>query len=317
MELQRQESEISFLQKLRTARLMIFQAPSLEQLKGLIRTQLADLCAVHSISIREKKKKSSGRYYFYNTRLSSKPDHFVCFKREHAYSGEEKKFLSKIARSIDVSMKRLETYRRLHMFKKQWKSAFNAIQKPICLTDSQFRVLSSNLSFLSFVQKTKQQVYRKNCFSVFFQTLPSEEEQKTLLKSKILKSIRGGNQVFEVYCQSILKERQKGSVVRLLIFTDISRKIEMEKKINRLADSAEMGVIASSIAHELNNPLAGMRALLELEGSFLLPDEKEMLSAVHRCQHIVEQLLRPNSQFCEGSLNDKSLESFLDSLQSF
>ena len=129
-----------------------------------------------------------------------------------------------------------------------------------------------------------------------------------------------------MYCQSFSKQETE-ETLRLIIFTDMTEKIKMEHQINRLAGSAEMGIITSSIAHELNNPLSGMQSLLQIAKgeqhqtqnkgtSELTAFTDDMLQAVYRCQQIVKQLLNLDSVQDLSKISklkkDKSLEeSFL------
>ena len=302
------QTEILFMKKLRQARLQVFQAQSLEELKHLMKNSLLQICQVRSISFTKEKgsflRKNSACF---SVPLSSMTPYFISFRKHSAYSADEKKFLRKAAHSIDLALKRMETYTQLQLLKNQWKSTFDAIKKPICLTDQKFHILSSNAVFLEQVQQTKSQVFRKNCFSVFFGFRLTPVEFQNVKKSKILKTTSDSS-IFEIYSQSFLREK-KGSAVRLVMFTDMSRKIAMEKKISNLKESAELGIITGSIAHDLNNPLAGIQTLLEISKD---PQAGEMLSAVRRCQSIVKKLLNVHSP--QELLNisqipkDKSLE---------
>ena len=302
------QTEILFMKKLRQVRLHVFQAQSLRELKDFVQHILPGICQVESLSfLKPPFVKKNG--YRLSVPLSSITPYSISFRKSSAYSAAEKKFLRKIAHSIDSALKRIETYTQLRLLKNQWKAAFNAIKKPICLTDHQYHILTSNAVFLEQVQQTKSQVFRKNCFSVFFGFPLNPVECQNLKKSKILKSTKDSS-IFEIYSQSFLREK-KGSIVHLVMFTDMSRKIEMEKKISNLKESAELGIITGSIAHDLNNPLAGIQTLLEVSQNSD-PQVSEMLSAVRRCQSIVQKLLNVHSPQELLSISqipkDKSLE---------
>lgn len=306
------QKELDFIKRLRKARLLIFQVQSLKDLSSLMKGPLLEIGKLDSMSIVHKDKVKSKKDSCY-IRLPQWTPCYLCFKKKSASS--EKKLFYKIAKAVDTALQRMEMDVSLQTLKSEWKAAFNAIQKPICLTDPQFHILSSNAQFLQQVQKTKSQLFGQNCFSIFFDSPLSRVEIKNLKKSKILKTMPRTKAVFEIHCQSFLKEK-KNRTVQLVIFTDMSRKIEMEKKISHLKKSAELGIITSSIAHDLNNPLAGIQALLEISQGYCLdPRIDEMMTAVVRCQRIVKKLLNSNS--VQELLNiseiqkDKSLVSLL------
>ena len=292
-------NDIERIQRIRQARLKIFQIQTEAGFKQMILDELPGLCGVDSITIKENYKnsrKKTSSSFAYGARLKGRLS--LVFARNSPFSPQEKKVFSAAAGAAAVSLKRIETHQQLKTLKKQWKSAFNAIEKPICLTDDSFNILSTNDCFIRKTKKSKVDLYKKNCFSVFFDSSLSLQEIKTLQQSKILKSPRGDKDIYEVHCQSFVKNQ--GSV-RLVIFTDITEKMKMQKKITRLNESAQMGIIASSIAHELTNPLSGARLLLELihQDPAVLDQEKSkikpMLHAVERCEQMVSRLLKMDS----------------------
>ena len=318
----KEHSEINFLKNARHISTLIFQMNTIKELQLFIQKQLPNMCGVKQICIQPKKPYKKGCIQI---PLPSFPSYFLSFQKETAHSTVDKRLLKKITHSVNVSFHRLEKYHQLRTLKSQWKATFNAIEKPICLTDHQFYILSSNDSFLKQTHQSKSDIYRQNCFSVFFNSPLSDSEKKELLQSKILKSLSTKEQVFEVHCQSFAKKETE-ETLRLIIFTDMTEKIKMENQMNRLADSAEMGIITSSIAHELNNPLSGIQSLLQIAqgqpqptniktNSELMTFKDDMLQAVCRCQQIVKQLLNLDSVQDLSKISklkkDKSLEIFL------
>ena len=300
------------IQKFTEAKIKVFQARTLEDLKTFIEGEMADLCGVDAVLIRKKNEfvKKKGSYYFQHS--LDDPACALFFKRKTPISSEEKKHLRGMSRVVSAGLIRVQKYRELQLLKKQWKSAFNAIEKPICLTDGDFNILSTNESFVKKMGRPKSDLYKKNCFLIFFGAPLNSEESRALPHTRILKKRPSENKIFEVHSQCVSKEK-KNCGLRLVILADMTEKIEMEKKIAHLQESAEMGIVASSIAHELSNPLSGIGALLEL-----IPKEEnaaaaeEMLLAVRRCQKIVFQLLKSDSMpdllRRKAPAADKSLE---------
>ena len=306
-----EQKKIHELRKLRNIKLQIFQIQSLKKMRFFITNTLPKLCSVNDISIQKMENSKNKKNYLIP--LTSLSEHCLCFSKIYPYKKGEKKFLKSIAESIDSNLKKIETWEMLQSLKEEWKAAFNAIPQPICLTDQDFNILSTNQAFLQHTEQEKINIHRKNCFTIFFGSALSLKEEKSLLKSSILKSCPQKKMIFEIRHQT-LKHNRKG--FQIIIFTDRTEKIQMEKKISRLEDSAEMGIITSSIAHELNNPLAGIQALLQItsqedllssprQQKFNIKEKtNEMLSAVQRCQKIVRQLLQhhssPNLKFLKA-----------------
>lgn len=319
--------EVEWMRRSRQVRFEIFKIQSIPQLQEFIRESLPTLCGVNSISIQNKiiskksSKKSFKMNYKYQYPLKDQKDVCIIFKKSSPFETKERSFLRQIAQAIESILGKIDRAHKLQVFKRQWKSTFDAIQKPICVTDGDFNILSSNKSFLMKVKKEKLSIFRKNCFETFFNMPLTEKEEQDLLRKNIIKLSNKEKLIYEVGCQSFVKTENAGSSeIRLILFTDRTQKIEMEKKMEAMRESEEMGIITSSIAHDLSNPLSGIQVLLDLslaEENKAQVDEriKEMLSAVKSCQQIIEQLLRPDSiqDLFQFSIEekDKSLDSTL------
>ena len=103
-------------------------------------------------------------------------------------------------------------------------------------------------------------------------------------------------QVFEIVIRRFYNSTERA--MQLVILRDISRQVKSEHKIAQSAKTAELDIISHSIAHELNNPIAGIYTLLQAlqmqqHGKNLNEDLKEMSFAVQRCNHIIHKLLSP------------------------
>ena len=291
-------ANVEFLRQLRKVTLHIFRTHSLEQMRSLISKELPSLCGVQSISI--KKAPPSTQKGMLSVALDSDSLCYICFYKNQSFSREDKKFLTQITKALDMNFQKIKTHDQLCSLKKQWKSTFNAIPKPICLTDENFVILSTNKAFMkqiSVYSKPPKNIYGKDCFSVFCGSELSDKEKKQLLQTKIFKEIPHLKCTFELHCQSFARHKEWGGIIRLVIFKDRTQQMEMEQKISHLSDKAEMGIIASSIAHELNNPLSGIKALLQVssvQDKQIQIKMEEMLLAIERCQKIVQHLLIPH-----------------------
>jgi signal transduction histidine kinase len=61
----------------------------------------------------------------------------------------------------------------------------------------------------------------------------------------------------------------------LILFTDITKMKEMEHQIQEMHKMASVGELAAGLAHEIKNPLSGIKAGLQLVHSQSLPKEKQ------------------------------------------
>jgi nitrogen-specific signal transduction histidine kinase len=79
----------------------------------------------------------------------------------------------------------------------------------------------------------------------------------------------------------------------LILFTDITRIKELERQVQDMEKMATVGELAAGLAHEIKNPLSGIKASLQLLPSTSLPEDKRrrLYSVVERDVQRLNHLL--------------------------
>lgn len=226
--------------------------------------------------------------------------------------------LEQIGEAVALGVDRLAKLEEAEVLKHQWQTTFDSISEPLCLTDSQFRILRTNRAFAEAVGKPYRELTGRNCFAEFFD--PSEVQDFFALGAtfKVRRHRWEGHhaQSFEVNVQPLHFDSPDGEVV-LVLFRDITTRLQLERQLLESSKLAELGLIGSSIAHELNNPLGGMLSFIQLvrmdlkENETLVSDIQEMESAALRCRDIVQNLLGFARR---GSSSDRKLCDLKDVL---
>ena len=167
----------------------------------------------------------------------------------------------------------------------QWENTFQSVNAPICLVDSRFRAIRANKSFFELAVNHRF-TPEKNIFENFLGFNIELEPQKPL---RVLQNKKNPPKVFEIIWHP--------GDYHVVVFSDVTDEAHMERDLLRASKASELGIITSSIAHELNNPLAGMLSLVQLmkmdisKESPIFEDLAAMEEAVVRCKEIVIQLL--------------------------
>ncbi len=151
---------------------------------------------------------------------------------------------------------------------KIWEDAFFKIKTPMALFDEQGELIRHNNKFINLRLMGKECLQLENN-----QTINISSGTYKVLRKKIL-----------------LNE----STNNFFVFLTDSRSSE---KRTSMSSNEELGIVSSSIAHELNNPLAGILAALnvfELEDE--LSDEikfhlNEMKKGAQRCRDLIQTFL--------------------------
>ena len=280
------------LESLQKAIMSVYLSRTEEDLLDIINKTLPTLCQVDNIELSHQAKNS--QYVYSYSFIYNDKSYFFHFHKKSRFKRGKKLSLKRVGKSLESALICIEQYKQLKVNKEQWELAFDTIATPICLTDLNGHILRTNKPFREKVKMSKEVLLQKHYFNVFFGKKVSFSSHTKKQKRRESLSNNGKKEVFEISVQKIAQTAEKE--IQLVILRDITEQIKMEHKIAQSVKSAEMGVISSSIAHELNNPIAGVQSLLQTletqkKNTKLSNDLKEMLLAIKRCNHIIDKLL--------------------------
>jgi two-component system NtrC family sensor kinase len=225
---------------------------------------------------------------------------YIYFARESgsAFTKDETGFLSQVAEAVSLAIVRLAKLDQSETLKHQWESTFDAILEPVSLIDENHTVQRVNRAFAERSGTDPERIIGRKCFEVLFgRASPCENcRLNSNFRLKPAKTSGGSPVIYDVYSQD-LRFNPQGKLLYVNMYHDVSAQLRLERQILESAKMAELGVIGSSIAHELNNPLGGMLSFLQLIRMDLKGDEPyyqdvmEMEQGALRCREIVKNLL--------------------------
>jgi nitrogen-specific signal transduction histidine kinase len=207
------------------------------------------------------------------------------------FSKDESDFLNKLSEALSMSVERLKKLEQTLSLREQWQTTFNAVADPIVLINEKYQIVQANNAF----ESKQQEGIKKTCYETLFsRTQPCEG-------CKLGSSFRIANPsekvtIWDVVSQRTASDPDYGTTF-INLYHEVTAQVELERKIVESAKLAEIGTIGGSIAHELNNPLAGILSLVQLIKMDLknsddrYKDISEMEQGVFRCRDIIENLL--------------------------
>ncbi len=204
-----------------------------------------------------------------------------------------------------------------------WETTFDAIRDPVMIINQSFRIIRANREAAAKCNQPTHQLIGKKCYEIFAKrksicrgcplekTLESGQSQ-----SSEIESLAPRNFQVNSYPLSGLGEEDRPLVVHH--YRDVSEERNLQRKLIQSEKMAAVGMLAGGVAHEINNPLAGILAFTQLLKKELTRDDpsapkawqddlQEIEGAANRCKQIVEDLLNFARPHGESEMNSFSL----------
>lgn len=216
-------------------------------------------------------------------------DFRFCVVFEHSGSLQEIDFflqeLTERLQPIAMVIDRLLLESEIRSSNLRWETIFDQFPKPLAVIERNFEVVRANKAFYQHSKSGK-------CYQVFAgQNEPCENCPMTSDEDKLDVQIKIKEQLYQVY---------SGSIQNFVVhqYEDITQERDLYLKVLQTEKLGALGMLASHIAHELNNPLTGIQSLTEIlisesdsKESQFSQDMLEIQNGAKRCQDIIRSLL--------------------------
>lgn len=188
--------------------------------------------------------------------------------------------LSEKLQPVSWALDRLVLEQELKSASKDWEMTFDELAEPIAILDHDGRVLRSNSHWRD----------------EFGSVLQSQE-----------KSLRVMDRQYAIEKYPIRMSLEDPPLSWVVYLRDQTRSSKLKSQVVQVEKMSAVGQLAGHIAHELNNPLTGIRSLTQVllteteDSSQIHKDLQEVEKASARCQGIINNLL----DFSRGGLDHK------------
>lgn len=185
------------------------------------------------------------------------------------------------------------------------QSVINGIRNPIKIIDRDFRIVHVNQAAVEWTGKDCDHLASKNCYAQFFgRTVRCDfcESGKVFQSGKPARGAYSGTDeegrpyTGEIQCFPIFDEQ--GQVRNVIEIThDLTREKAIEEQLLQSAKLASLGEVAAGIAHEVRNPLTGIKLGLDALGDAVKEDAenadtiRNIALDIDRLNGVVTQLL--------------------------
>lgn len=212
-----------------------------------------------------------------------------------------KQFLIPRLEPLSTALDRIILNREMHAASRLWEATFDGIADPIAVIGRNYEVLRMNEAFARYPAPG-----RRLCYQVFADR--SSPCDGCRLKTVVEDAAPADWQVrrtldvyhvngYPIRFADIVKDQDEAVRTVIHHYADVTKSLELKGHAFQGEKMAAIGLMAGNIAHELNNPLAGLRSLaqvLSVDPDYpdsVKNDMKEIESAAERSSAIIRDLL--------------------------
>ena len=205
----------------------------------------------------------------------------------------------------------------LTMSKNKMEAIFNGIASPVCLIDIDYTIQEANTAAVAFYGNNKRELIGNKCYRAFFQ------RQRPCQFCQALDCMHNGavqeteseiqEKIFSFQFHNV-KVPENSKKVFIEIINDITEQKNLQEELVRTEKMAGIGTLAAGIAHELNNPLAGILGTAEIMLSEVEEDHvhheylEDILAYSKTATDVIKELSLYSRKEKDATEKDQSVE---------
>ena len=209
----------------------------------------------------------------------------------------EESFYQMIFRDL-TDQRKLE--KKIRQSKRNLEAIFDGIRDQLSIQAPDYQILRVNRAVIERYQTTFEKLINQKCYEAYFQrsqpcekcpisiTIETKQPATSIMKSS------ENNTTMQVFSYPVLDE--KGNLLSAIEYVkDITEEQRLQEQLIQSEKLAGIGILASGVAHEINNPLSGIIGMAEIALEEEDPTKNEsylrdILNCAQRISEIVKGL---------------------------
>jgi len=221
---------------------------------------------------------------------------------------EDESFYQVIFRDL-TEQRRLE--KKIRESKRNLEAIFDGIQDQLSVQTPEYEILRVNRAVIEKNRSRYQELIGKRCYQAYYQRSgPCEKCPVTVtLQTKQLASsvmrIPDEGITLRILSYPILDE--KGNIFSVIEHVqDITEEQRLQEQLIQSEKLAGIGILASGVGHEINNPLSGIigmaEAALEEEDASTM---RSYLTDIVNCSQRISEIVKGLRSYCRSAKQDE------------
>ncbi len=204
-------------------------------------------------------------------------------------------YITERLQSFSIATEKLLLELDLTQISQLWESTFDGVNNPVAIVDHEFNLLRANRHFYLKIENKDKKCYESfQGRNTICPSCPLDTKDGLQNNSAL---IQRGESLYQIYSYPLDFDNTNNIKAYVNYYLDVTRSRLLQSKVIQNEKIAAIGHLAGSIAHELNNPLSGIKAMTQIilkelrEKDSFYNDVEEVNKAVIRCHKIINNLL--------------------------
>jgi nitrogen-specific signal transduction histidine kinase len=207
---------------------------------------------------------------------------------------------------IAISLEMIQALAHISRLGKGWQTTFDSISEPISVIDSKYKIQRANMAFASAAGAKVKSIIGRHCYTVLARRRRPCHGCPTKEVSSINQISARGNREFLASSYAV-----DGPKIRIQFYRDVSKETALTSALIQSEKMAGLGSLLAAIAHEINNPIAGILATSQflkrscreiIDSSEKFADIEQIEGAARRSKEIISNLIGFSSGYSNRSI---------------
>jgi PAS domain S-box-containing protein len=212
--------------------------------------------------------------------------------------------------------------KKIRQSKRNLEAIFDGIRDQLSLQAPDYEILRVNKAVIENYQRTYQELIGRKCYEAYYQrsipcercpgsvTMETRKPASSLIKSP------DRDTIYQIFSYPILDEKE--NLISVIEYVkDITEEQRLQEQLIQSEKLAGIGILASGVTHEINNPLSGIIGMAEvaLEEEDLSKNKdylRDILNCAQRIGEIVKGLKSYSRAAKKGELSLVDLNEVLE-----